>query len=197
MFIYDILAYSMVDQELQEHLRKVLTILRENKLYAKFSKCKFWLRQVSFLGHVVSKDEISVNPTKWEYPTTITELRSLLGLARYYRRFVQDFARIVLPLTRLTKNVVPNTCEASFQGLKQKFEASFQGLKQKFEASFQGLKQKLVSACSRYQRDASNKGLGAVVADASHQLKEYENYLTHHISYPLYGTIHARPTSKA
>ena len=109
VFIDDILIYSKTDLEHEEHLRKVLTTLREHKLYVKFSKCEFWLWQVSFLGHVVSKDEISVDPTKveavtkWERPITITEVRSFLELAGYYRRFVQDFAMIALPLIKLTK----------------------------------------------------------------------------------------------
>ena len=130
VFIDDILIYSRTDLEHEEHLRKVLTTLREHKLYAKFSKCEFWLRQVSFLGHVVSKDGISVDPTKveaitkWERPTTVTEVRSFLGLAGYYRRFVQDFAKISSPLTKLTKKGVPfrwdDACEASFQNLKER-----------------------------------------------------------------------------
>ena len=129
VFIDDILIYSKTDLEHQEHLRKALTILRENKLYAKFS-CEFWLRQVSFLGHVVSKDEILVDPTKiqgvtkWKGPTTVTEIQSFLRLADYYRRFVQDFSRIASPLTQLTKRGVPfvwnDTCKANFQELKQR-----------------------------------------------------------------------------
>ena len=113
VFIEDILIYSKTDLEHQEHLRKALTILRENKLYVNFSKCKFWLRQVSFLGHVVSKDGILVDPTKieavtkWKRSTTIIEIRSFLGFAGYYRRFVQDFARVASPLTQLTKKGVP------------------------------------------------------------------------------------------
>ena len=81
-------------------------------MYAKFSKCKFWLEQVAFLGHVVSKYGIQVDPKKieavadWPRPTTITEIRSFLGLAGYYKRFVKDFSKIAAPLTRLTqKNV--------------------------------------------------------------------------------------------
>ena len=106
-------------------------------MYVKFSKCEFWLRQVSFLGHVVSKDEILVDPTKkevvtkWKRPTTVTEIRSFLGLAGYYRRFVQDFARIASPLTQLTKKDVPfvwnDTCEASFEELKQRLVSTLLG----------------------------------------------------------------------
>ena len=93
-------------------------------MFAKFSKCEFWLDQVAFLGHVVSKDGIQVDPKKieavidWPRPTTITEVRSFLGLIGYYRRFVEDFSKIATPLARLTqKNIKFNwtgRCEEHF-----------------------------------------------------------------------------------
>ena len=97
-------------------------------MYAKFSKCEFWLREVQFLGHVVSNEGIKVDPSKieavmnWDRPRTPTEVRSFLGLAGYYRRFVQDFAKIATPLTKLTRKndrfIWNEKCEESFQELK-------------------------------------------------------------------------------
>ena len=113
VFIDDILIYSKTKEEHEEHLKIALQVLRDNKLYAKLSKCEFWLEEVSFLGHVISKDGISVDPSKveavlnWERPTNITEIRSFLGLAGYYRRFIKDFSKIAVPLTRLTRKENP------------------------------------------------------------------------------------------
>ncbi|KAL0554337.1 hypothetical protein IC582_008256 [Cucumis melo] len=133
VFIDDILIYSKTEAEHEEHLRMVLETLRANKLYAKFSKCEFWLKQVSFLGHVVSKAGVSVDPTKieavtsWPQPSTVSEVRSFLGLAGYYRRFVENFSLIATPLTQLTRKGAPfawsKACEDSFQNLKT--EASY------------------------------------------------------------------------
>ena len=91
VFIDDILVYSKSKKEHEEHLRMVLEMLREKKLYAKFSKCEFWLDAVSFLGHVVSKEGVMVDPSKietvknWVRPTNVSEIRSFVGLASYYR----------------------------------------------------------------------------------------------------------------
>ncbi|KAL5554469.1 hypothetical protein UlMin_041870 [Ulmus minor] len=109
VFIDDILVYSKTPEEHEEHLRVTLQLLRDSRLYAKFSKCDFWLSEVHFLGHVVSKEGVSVDPakveavSKWAAPTSVTEIRSFLGLAGYYRRFVEGFSKIAAPLTALTR----------------------------------------------------------------------------------------------
>ena len=100
VFIDDILIYSENEEDHIEHLRVVLTRLREHKLYAKFSKCEFWLRKVPFLGHMLSENGISVDPSKvqevmdWKAPTLVHEVQSFLGLAGYYRQFILDFSKI-------------------------------------------------------------------------------------------------------
>ena len=128
VFIDDILIFSKSMEEHEEHLRIVFQILREKKLYAKFKKCEFWLNQVVFLGHVISEIGISVDPSKVEAavdsarPMNVSEVRSFLGLADYYRRFVEGFSRIATTLTQLTcksaKFVWTEECEKSFQELK-------------------------------------------------------------------------------
>nr|XP_027062810.1 uncharacterized protein LOC113689203 [Coffea arabica] len=134
VFIDDILIYSKTQEEHVKHLEIVLQILREHKLYAKFSKCEFWLEEISFLGHKVSKDGIAVDPAKveavmnWKRPETPTEIRSFLGLAGYYRRFIQDFSKIAGPMTELTKKGNKFTwtpkCESSFQELKRRLTSA-------------------------------------------------------------------------
>ena len=90
VFINDILVYSKDAHEHEQHLKIVLQTLREKKLYAKLSKCDFWLKEVSFLGHIVSAEGIRINPTKievvvnWKPPRNVTNVRSFLGLAGYY-----------------------------------------------------------------------------------------------------------------
>ncbi|GJZ39543.1 hypothetical protein Tco_0586106 [Tanacetum coccineum] len=128
MFIDDILLYSKMREEQEDHLRIVLEILHQKKLYEKFSKWDFWLGQVAFLGHVVSTDGITMDPakikaiTKWPRPTTVTEVRSFLGLAVCYRRFVKGFSLLALPLTKLMRKgekfVWNEEQEKSFEELK-------------------------------------------------------------------------------
>ncbi|KAI3772311.1 hypothetical protein L6452_03493 [Arctium lappa] len=112
VFIDDILIYSRSKEDHETHLRAILELLKREKLYAKFSKCEFWLKEVQFLGHVVSKDGIKVDPAKieaikgWEAPKSPSEVRSFLGLVGYYRKFIKDFSRIATPLTALTRKNV-------------------------------------------------------------------------------------------
>ncbi|GKB81101.1 putative reverse transcriptase domain-containing protein, partial [Tanacetum coccineum] len=134
VFIDDILVFSKSKEEHEEHLRTVLQILRQEKLYAKFSKCEFWLSKVAFLGHIVSAEGITMDPakveaiTKWPRPTSVTEVRSFLGLAGYYRRFVEGFSRLALPLTKLMRKgekfVWNEEREKSFEELKQRLVSS-------------------------------------------------------------------------
>ena len=128
VFIDDILVYSKTREEHEEHLRIALQQLRDHKLYAKFSKCDFWLSKVHFLGHVVSKEGVSIDSikveavSKWATPTSVTKIRHFLGLAGYYRRFVEGFSRIAAPLTSLMrkgkKYEWTKKCTKSFQELK-------------------------------------------------------------------------------
>ncbi|GJV66323.1 putative nucleotidyltransferase, ribonuclease H [Tanacetum coccineum] len=185
VFIDDILIYSRNKEEHANHLRIILELLQKEKLYAKFSKCDFWIRIVQFLGHLIDSQGLHVDPAKieavknWTSPTTPTEVRQFLGLAGYYRRFIEGFSKIAKPLTKLTqknKNYI--------WGEEQ--ESAFQLLKQKLcEAPILALPEgnnDFVVYC-----DASLQGLGAVlmqrekvIAYASRQLKPHEeNYTTH------------------
>jgi hypothetical protein len=129
VFIDDILIYSKNKEEHAEHLRIVLSRLREHQLYAKFSKYEFWLDEVLFLGHVLSAKGVAVDPGKlkdildWKPPTTVHQVRSFLGMADYYHRFIPDFSKISKPITELLKNQVKFVwspeCEEAFQTLKR------------------------------------------------------------------------------
>ena len=107
MFIDDIHVYSKDREDHDTHLRVVLETLRKEQLYTKLSKCEFWLRKVSFLGHIISEEGIRVDPKKikviieWKPPRNVTEVRSFLGLAGYYKRFVKEFSMTAASMTRL------------------------------------------------------------------------------------------------
>ncbi|GJS01961.1 putative reverse transcriptase domain-containing protein [Tanacetum coccineum] len=185
VFIDDILIYSKDKKEHEEHLKAILELLKKEKLYAKFSKCEFWIPKVQFLGHVIDSRGIHVDPAKiesikdWASPKTPTEIRQFLGLAGYYRRFIEGFLKIAKSMTKLTQKGV-------------KFDWG-----EKEENAFQLIKQKLCSAriLDLPERsedfvvycDASHKCLGAVliqrekvIAYASRQLKIHKkNYTTH------------------
>ena len=112
VFVNYILIYSQSEWEHEDHLRIVLQLLKDYHLYAKFSKCKFWLTEVRFLGHVVSALGVSVDPEKveavmsWERSKSVFEIRSFLGLDGYYKRFIEDFSRLAALMTRLTRKEV-------------------------------------------------------------------------------------------
>lgn len=129
VFMDDVLIYSKNKEEHEEQLRMVLDTLRKEKLYAKLSKCEFWLDKVTFLGHIISSKGIKVDPTKveavqnWKFPTTPNEIRSFPGLAGYYRRFIERFSKIARPMTQLLRKGIKfiwtPECEANFQTLKE------------------------------------------------------------------------------
>ncbi|GJV98778.1 putative reverse transcriptase domain-containing protein [Tanacetum coccineum] len=175
VFIDDILIYSKDEEEHGKHLKIILELLKKERLYAKFSKCDFWLYLVQFMGHVIDRSGVHVDPAKieaiksWAAPTTPMEVRQFLRLAGYYRRFIDGFSLISKPLTKLTQN-------------NKKYEWG------KEEEAFQMLKQKLCSAPIlafpegtedfMVYRDASLKGYGTVLMQrekvityASRQLK--------------------------
>jgi hypothetical protein len=196
--IDDILMYSKNEEEHAGHLHVVLQRLREHHLYAKLSKCDFWLKEIKFLGHTISQEGIAVDPDKvqevmnWKPPTTVRQIQSFLGLAGYYRRFILDFSRIAKPITELLKK-------------ETKFVWS-----QKCEDAFHALRQHLTTAPVLAQPDsrkpfnvycdASGTGLGCVlmqdsqvIAYTSRALRPHEqNYPTHDLE--LAAVVHALKT---
>ncbi|WVZ97334.1 hypothetical protein U9M48_042881, partial [Paspalum notatum var. saurae] len=183
LFIDGILVYSKNEEEHEEHL------------YTKFSKCAFWLREVSFLGHILSKKGVAVDPSKvedvlnWKQPEIVTEIRSFLGLVGYYRRFIKDFSKTAKPMTSLTKKnakyLWDPKCEEAFTSLKKSL------------TSAPVLAQPDVTKPFDVYCDASGNGLGCVlmqegrvIAYASRQLRKHEaNYATHDLE--LAAVVHA------
>jgi glycogen debranching enzyme len=113
VFIDDILVFSKTAEDHEEHLRIVLEKLKQQQLYAKFSKCEFWMEEVAFLGHVLSAEGVVVDPSKieavskWQSSKSVIEIRSFLGLAGYYRQFIENFSKIAKPMTELLKSNTP------------------------------------------------------------------------------------------
>jgi hypothetical protein len=195
IFIGDILVFSKTTEEQEEHLRTVLGKLRQHQLYAKFSKCEFWMEEVAFLGHMLSGNGVVVDPSKieavskWQSPKSVTEIRSFLGLAGYYRRIIENFSKTVKPMTELLKSNMPyvwsDKCEASFQELKTRLTTTP-------VLTLPDASKDFVVYC-----DASRQGLecvlvqgGKVVAYASRQLQKHEeNYPTHDLE--LAAVVHA------
>jgi hypothetical protein len=194
-FIDDILIYSKNEEEHARHLQIVLTRLREHRLYAKFSKCTFWLEEIQFLGHVLSTKGILVDPSKvkdileWKSPTTVHQVRSFLGLAGYYRRFIPGFSKIVKPITGLLKNDTKfdwsSKCNKAFEQLKVLLTTAPVLAQLDIEKPFD------------VYCDASGSGLGCVlmqegrvIACASRQLRRNEeHYPTHDLE--LATVVHA------
>jgi hypothetical protein len=129
VFLNNILVYSKSKEEHEKHLRMVLQVLREHQLYAKLRKCSFYQEQIHYLGHIISEEGITVDPEKidaireWSAPKNVTEVRSFMGLAGYYRRFIARFSRIAHPITSLQRKEKKfqwtDDCEKNFQQLKQ------------------------------------------------------------------------------
>jgi len=112
IYLDDILIYSKTEEEHYEHLRLVFQLLRKHQLYLKMSKCHFLKPEVTYLGHVISTEGIKPDPAKtsavhgWPEPKTLKQLRSFLGFANYFRKFIQGYSKMVLPLTNLTQGAI-------------------------------------------------------------------------------------------
>lgn len=195
VFIDDILIYSKNKEDHVEHLRIVSTRLREHQLYAKFSKCTFWLEEILILGHVLSAKGMNVDPSKvkaileWKSPTTVHQVRSFLGLAGYYCKFILNFSKIVKPITELLKNDVKfnwsSKCIEAFETLKKLLTTTPVLAQPDIEKRFD------------IYCDALGIGLGCVlmhegrvISYASRQLRQHEeHYPTHDLE--LTAVVHA------
>jgi hypothetical protein len=179
VFIDDILIFSKNEEEHDEHLHLVLQKLRENQLYAKLNKYEFWLKEVSFLGHIISEGGISVDPSKvkdvlsWKTPQNVLDIRSFLSLAGNYRRFIEGFSKISKPMPELLAK------GKTFEWMPRR-ETSFQELKKRLTTAPVLTMPDMEKPLSIYC-DASGQGLGCVlmqnshvVAYASRQLRKHE-----------------------
>jgi hypothetical protein len=198
VFIDAILIYSQNEQEHEENLRKVLQRLRDCQLYAKLSKCEFWISEVLFMGHIINQDGLVVDPNKvaaildWKALKDVRGIKSFIGMAGYYRRFIEGFSKIARPMIALLAKKVEfkwtPACQESFEMLKQKLTTApvlvLPDVHKPFsvycDASYSGL------GCVLMQE-------GKVVAYSSRQLKVHEkNYPTHDLE--LAAVVHALKT---
>src|SRR6266540_663770 len=195
IFIDDILIYSKSEEEHAEHISIVLGRLREHRLYANLSKCEFWLSEVAFLGHLLNKYGVAFDPSKvkevldWMPPKSVSEIRSFLGLAGYYRRFIENFSKIAKPMTELLKHGVKfewfEECEAAFQTLKTRLTTAPVLAQPDIHRDFD-----VYCDASRIDLGCVLMQGGRVVAYASRQLKCHEeNYPTHDLE--LAAVVHA------
>jgi hypothetical protein len=198
VFIDDILIYSQSEEEHVEHLKMVLQRLQEHQLYAKLSKCEFWIHEVLFLGHIINQDGLAVDPKKvadilnWKAPKDVRGIKSFIGMAGYYRRFIEGFSKIARPMTALLAKKVEfkwtQKCQEAFEELKDRLTTApvlvLPDVHKPFlvycDASYTGL------GCVLMQE-------GRVVAYSSRQLKIHErNYPTHDLE--LVAVVHALKT---
>jgi hypothetical protein len=179
VFIDDIMFYSKTTEEHDKHLQIVLQTLRKHKLYAKFNKCDFYQKEIQYLGHIISSEGIIVDPEKiksimeWPVPKDLEDIRSFMGITRYYRRFIEGFSKIAYPIMSLQKKGT-------------KFNWS-----QKCQDNFNKIKESLTLAPILKATDpdkdfticvdASKEGLGGVLTQEGHvifyesrKLKEHE-----------------------
>jgi hypothetical protein len=195
VFIVNILIYSKNDSDHEEHMRLVLQKLRDNQLYAKFSKCEFWLDEVPFLGHIISNGGISVDPAKvreivgWKILSSVTEIQSFLGLTGYYWCFIEGFSKIAKLITSLLEKgrefKWTHECQESFNQLKFRLMSPLVLIMPDLQKEFD------------IYCDTCRQGLGCVLMQEGHvivyvsrQLRKHElNYPTHDLE--LTAIVHA------
>jgi hypothetical protein len=196
VFIDDILIYSQSEEENVDHLKMVLQRLREHQLYAKLSKCEFWINEVMFLGHIINKDGLAVDPKKvadilnWKAPTDARGIKSFVGMVGYYRRFIEGFSKIAKPMTALLANKVEfkwtQKCQEAFEALKEKLTTSPVLVLPDVHKPFSVYSCYTGLGCVLMQE-------GRVVAYSSRQLKVHEkNYPIHDLE--LATVVHALKT---
>nr|GEU70287.1 putative reverse transcriptase domain-containing protein [Tanacetum cinerariifolium] len=208
VFIDDILIYSRNEEQQANHLRIILELLRNEKLYAKFSKCEFWIHIVQFLRHIIDSRGLHVGPAKieavrnWETPTTPTEVRQFLGLTGYYRRFIEGFSKIAQPLTKLTqkhkKYIWKEDQESAFQLLKQKlYEAPILALQEGnddfvvyCDASLQELPSQILKAQNEALKEENVKAENLRGMDKSFEIRpDGTDYIKNQSWLPLFVDV--------